>query len=127
MVSVSGFDDPPSAPSTVQDVNTYPLAGVAVKLSSVPTGYSVPSLPPEIVPLPAVVSDKVAAGATSAYVNASAAVVALLPAAVVTVTSTTPVPGGDVAVHAVAVQEFAVPGTPPKRTEPPPRFVPVTV
>ena len=57
----------------------------------------------------------------------SAAVVALAPAVVVTVTFTVPDPGGEVAVHELAVQVTAEAAAVPKLTLPPDRFVPVMV
>ena len=52
----------------------------------------------------------------------------LIPDGVETVTSTVPVPAGDVAVTEVPLSTVIVPGTPPKSTAVAPlRFVPVTV
>jgi hypothetical protein len=57
----------------------------------------------------------------------SAAVVALVPAVVVTVTFTVPDPGGEVAVHELAEHTTPVAVVEPKLTLPPDRFVPVMV
>ena len=57
----------------------------------------------------------------------SAAVVALVPAVVVTVTFTVLVPAGEVAVHELAVQVTAEAAAVPNLTLPPDKFDPVTV
>ena len=59
--------------------------------------------------------------------NRSALPVALVPPAVVMVTSTVPVPAGEVAVHEDAEQDTPVAAVPPKATLPPVRFDPFTV
>lgn len=59
--------------------------------------------------------------------NRSAALVALVPAAVVAVTSTVPVPDGDVAVQVVEAQVTLVAELVPKSIVAPERLVPVTV
>ena len=62
--------------------------------------------------------------------NWSAALVALVPLPVVTVTSTVPLPAGDVAVIEVAlltVKEDAGPALPKPTLEAPEKFVPVMV
>ena len=56
--------------------------------------------------------------------NWSAVLVALVPPAVLTVTSTVPEPGGDVAVHEPPPQDTAVAGLVPNDTLPPDRFDP---
>ena len=59
--------------------------------------------------------------------NWSAALVALAPPVVVTVTLTVPAPAGEVAAQEVAVQDTPVAAAVPNVTLPPARFDPVTV
>ena len=59
--------------------------------------------------------------------NWSAALIALVPPPVFTVTLTVPLPAGEIAVHKVAVQDTPVAGADPNDTLPPDRPVPVTL
>ena len=59
--------------------------------------------------------------------NWSALLVALVPALVVTVTLTVPVPAGAVAAHEPAVHDTPVAGVDPKLTVPPARLAPEMV
>jgi len=60
-------------------------------------------------------------------VNWSTGPTALVPPAVVTVTSTVPVPGGEITVQEVSSQDAPAATVPPKATVPPARPDPVTV
>jgi len=60
-------------------------------------------------------------------VNWSAALVALVPPLVLTVTLTMPLPAGEIAVHEVAEQDTPLAGAEPNDTLPPDRPDPVTV